>query len=44
MSKEITSSTENYSAWYNDIVIKAGLAEHSAVKGCMVIKPYGYEI
>ncbi|MBK8746988.1 MAG: proline--tRNA ligase [Saprospiraceae bacterium] len=44
MSKEITSSTENYSAWYNDIVIKAGLAEHSAVKGCMVIKPYGYAI
>ncbi len=44
MSKEITSSRENYSAWYNDIVIKAGLAEHSAVKGCMVIKPYGYAI
>ena len=44
MSKEITSSADNYSAWYNDIVIKAGLAEHSAVKGCMVIKPYGYAI
>ncbi len=44
MSKEITSRDENYSAWYNDIVIKAGLAEHSAVKGCMVIKPYGYAI
>jgi len=44
MSKEITSRAENYSSWYNDIVIKAGLAEHSAVKGCMVIKPYGYAI
>jgi len=44
MSKEITSSSENYSAWYNDIVLKAGLAEHSAVKGCMVIKPYGFAI
>ncbi|MCO6462291.1 MAG: proline--tRNA ligase [Saprospiraceae bacterium] len=44
MSKEITSREENYSAWYTDIVLKAGLAEHSAVKGCMVIKPYGYAI
>ena len=44
MSKEITPKNENYSAWYNDIVIKAGLADHSAVKGCMVIKPYGYAI
>lgn len=44
MSKEITSRADNYSSWYNDIVIKAGLAEHSAVKGCMVIKPYGYAI
>jgi prolyl-tRNA synthetase len=44
MSKEITPRDENYSAWYNDIVIKAGLADHSAVKGCMVIKPYGYAI
>ncbi|MCB0603771.1 MAG: proline--tRNA ligase [Saprospiraceae bacterium] len=44
MSKEITNKEENYSAWYSDIVIKAGLAEHSAVKGCMVIKPYGYAI
>ena len=35
---------ENYSQWYNDIVMKADLAEHSAVKGCMVIKPYGYAI
>ena len=44
MSKEITPRDENYSAWYNDIVIKAGLADHSAVKGCMAIKPYGYAI
>ena len=44
MSKEITSRSENYSQWYNDIVIKAGLADYSAVRGCMVIKPYGYAI
>lgn len=44
MSKGITSKNEDYSQWYNDIVIKADLAEHSAVKGCMVIKPYGYSI
>jgi prolyl-tRNA synthetase len=44
MAKEITSRSENYSQWYNDIVIKAGLADHSAVRGCMVIKPYGYSI
>ncbi len=44
MAKEITSRSENYSQWYNDIVIKAGLADHSAVRGCMVIKPYGYAI
>jgi prolyl-tRNA synthetase len=44
MSKGITSRNEDYSQWYNDIVIKADLAEHSAVKGCMVIKPYGYSI
>jgi len=44
MSKGITSKSEDYSQWYNDIVIKADLAEHSAVKGCMVIKPYGYSI
>lgn len=44
MAKEITSRKENYSQWYNDIVIKAGLADHSAVRGCMVIKPYGYAI
>ncbi|MBK8501417.1 MAG: proline--tRNA ligase [Saprospiraceae bacterium] len=44
MAKEITSREENYSQWYNDIVKKAGLAEHSAVRGCMVIKPYGFAI
>jgi len=44
MAKEITSRKENYSQWYNDIVIKAGLADHSAVRGCMIIKPYGYAI
>jgi prolyl-tRNA synthetase len=42
MSKEITSRAQDYSAWYNDLVIKGGLADHSAVKGCMVIKPYGF--
>ncbi len=44
MSKGITSKSEDYSQWYNEIVIKADLAEHSSVKGCMVIKPYGYAI
>ena len=44
MSKGITSRNDDYSQWYNDIVIKADLAEHSSVKGCMVIKPYGYSI
>ena len=44
MSKGITSKNEDYSQWYNDIVIKADLAEHSSVKGCMVVKPYGYSI
>jgi len=44
MSKEITSRETDYSQWYNDIVKKAGLAEHSAVRGCMVIKPYGFAI
>jgi prolyl-tRNA synthetase len=44
MSKEITSRSEDYSKWYNDIVVKADLADHSAVRGCMVIKPYGYGI
>lgn len=44
MSKELTSREANYSEWYNELVVKADLAEHSAVKGCMVIKPYGYAI
>ena len=44
MAKEITSRSENYSQWYNDIVKKADLAENSAVRGCMIIKPYGYAI
>lgn len=44
MAKEITSRAENYSEWYIDVVRKAGLADYSAVKGCMVIKPYGYAI
>lgn len=42
--KELTSREENYSQWYNDLVMKADLAENSAVRGCMVIKPYGYAI
>ncbi len=44
MSKGLTSRTEDYSQWYNELVVKADLAEHSAVRGCMVIKPYGYSI
>lgn len=44
MAKEITSRAEDYSEWYIDLVRKAGLADYSAVKGCMVIKPYGYAI
>ncbi|GET22961.1 proline--tRNA ligase [Prolixibacter denitrificans] len=44
MAKELTSKEENYSQWYNDLVVKADLAENSAVRGCMVIKPYGYAI
>ncbi|MGK6353206.1 proline--tRNA ligase [Parapedobacter sp. DT-150] len=44
MSKGITSRETDYSQWYNELVMKADLAEHSAVRGCMVIKPYGYAI
>ena len=44
MAKELTTRKENYSQWYNDLVVKADLAEQSAVRGCMVIKPYGYAI
>ena len=42
--KDLTKRSESYSQWYNDLVIKADLAEQSAVRGCMVIKPYGYAI
>jgi prolyl-tRNA synthetase len=44
MSKEITSREKDYSQWYNDIILKAGLADYSAVRGCMVIKPYGFAL
>lgn len=44
MSEQLTKRSENYSQWYNDLVTKADLAENSAVRGCMVIKPYGYAI
>lgn len=42
--KEVINREDNYSQWYNNLVVKAGLAENSAVRGCMVIKPYGYAI
>lgn len=44
MAKEITTREGDYSQWYNDLVIKSGLADYSAVRGCMVIKPHGYGI
>ncbi|HYM94751.1 MAG TPA: proline--tRNA ligase [Chitinophagaceae bacterium] len=44
MSKEITSRAEDYSQWYNDLIIKGGLADYSAVRGCMVIKPHGFAL
>ncbi|MFL1013601.1 proline--tRNA ligase [Flavisericum labens] len=44
MSKKLTSRASDYSKWYNELVVKADLAENSAVRGCMVIKPYGYAI
>jgi len=44
MSKKLTSRTQDYSKWYNELVVKADLAENSAVRGCMVIKPYGFAI
>src|SRR5574339_323269 len=44
MSKGLPKRSEDYSLWYNELVKKADLAEHSAIKGCMVIKPYGYAI
>ena len=44
MSKKLTKRAEDYSKWYNEIIVKADLAENSAVRGCMVIKPYGFAI
>jgi prolyl-tRNA synthetase len=44
MGKEITTRSEDYSQWYNDLVIKGSLADYSAVRGCMVIKPYGFAL
>ena len=44
MAKVLTSRQENYSQWYNDLIVKAEMAENSAVRGCMVIKPYGYSL
>ncbi len=44
MGKNLTKRSEDYSKWYNELVVKADLAENSAVRGCMVIKPYGYAI
>ena len=44
MGKKLTPRSEDYSKWYNELVVQADLAENSAVRGCMVIKPYGYAI
>ena len=44
MSKNLTKRSEDYSKWYNELVLKADLAENSSVRGCMVIKPYGFAI
>ncbi len=44
MSKELTKRADDYSQWYNELVVKGELADHSAVRGCMVIKPYGYAL
>ncbi|GAA4317010.1 proline--tRNA ligase [Compostibacter hankyongensis] len=44
MSKEITPRQQDYAQWYNDLIIKSGLADYSAVRGCMVIKPYGFAL
>ena len=44
MAKNLITREEDYSKWYNDLVVKSGLAENSSVRGCMVIKPYGYAI
>ena len=44
MSKKLTKRSEDYSKWYNELVVRADLAENSAVRGCMIIKPYGFAI
>jgi len=44
MAKNFTKRSENFSSWYNELVVKADLAQNSDVRGCMVIKPYGYSI
>jgi prolyl-tRNA synthetase len=44
MSKGVISKDEDYSQWFNDLIIKSDLAEYSPVRGCMIIKPYGYSI
>jgi prolyl-tRNA synthetase len=44
MGKKLTKREDDYSKWYNELVVKADLAENSSVRGCMVIKPYGYAI
>ncbi|ATL48078.1 proline--tRNA ligase [Chitinophaga caeni] len=44
MSKEITARSQDYAQWYNDLILKGGLADYSAVRGCMVIKPYGFAL
>ncbi|NBO50021.1 MAG: proline--tRNA ligase, partial [Chitinophagia bacterium] len=44
MGNELTSRSADYAQWYNDLILKGGLADYSAVRGCMVIKPYGYAL
>ena len=44
MADNLTKRADDYAKWYNDLVLKADMAEHSAVRGCMVIKPHGYDI
>ena len=44
MAKELMTRAQDYSQWYNDLILKGDLADYSAVRGCMVIKPYGYAL
>ena len=44
MGQNLTTRSQDYSKWYNELVLRADLAENSAVRGCMIIKPYGYAI